>query len=270
MSITFTKLFSSITESTIWVEPYPTRIVWVSMLAMCDRRGRIWASVPGLAKRAGVTLEECETALERFQQPDRYSRTPENEGRRIEPIDGGWQLLNYEKYRAIRDDEARREYQREWDRTNRKKSETDKPVGIRPAPTQAEAEADTEKTSQLEALSSVSSIPAPEPPPRAAEFPRADDPRVLSLHGIACAARCRLSILDAQQWVSEGLTDAQLLDATARAKAKKPGEVIPLKFLQCFVNDVKAGVGSAAGYDAEAVRNATIAAINAKEAHASH
>lgn len=121
----------------------------------------------------------------------------------------------------------------------------------------------------------VSRVPAPPPPPRAAapsspEFPKADDARVLALHGIACAARCRLSILDAQQWVAEGLTEAQILEATARAKAKKPGETIPLKFLQCFVNDVKAGVGSAAGYDAEAVKQATIAAINAREGHATH
>lgn len=105
---------------------------------------------------------------------------------------------------------------------------------------------------------------------RAAEFPKPDDPRVIALHGIACAVRCRLSFLDAQQWVAEGITEAQLLEATARAKAKKPGEVIPLKFLQCFVNDVKAGVGASAGYDAEAVRNATIAAINAKESRATH
>ena len=144
MSMTFTKLFSSITESTIWVEPYATRIVWVSMLAMADRKGRIWASVPGLARRAGVTLEECEVALHRFKSPDKYSRTPDNEGRRIADIDGGWQLLNYEKYRSIRDEEARREYQREWDRANRNPTHSDKSDQIRPPPTQAEAEAEAE------------------------------------------------------------------------------------------------------------------------------
>ncbi|NGY03448.1 hypothetical protein [Solimonas terrae] len=109
MSRTFTKLFSSITESTVWCEPYPTRILWVSMLAMADRKGEVFASVPGLARRAGITLEECEIALKTFGQPDRYSRTPDHEGRRIENIDGGWRLLNYLKYREMRDEEAKRE-----------------------------------------------------------------------------------------------------------------------------------------------------------------
>lgn len=110
-------------------------------------------------------------------------------------------------------------------------------------------------------------IPAPEPPPRAfppGEFPKANDERVEALHGIAIASRVRASILDAQQWVAEGLTEAQLLTAISRAKAKKPpGEVISLGWLQCFVREVRE---SGAGYDRDAVIAETIAAINAKEA----
>jgi hypothetical protein len=114
MSTTFTKLFASITESTIWAEPHTVRIVWITMLAMADRHGRVWASIPGLANRSRVTLEECEDALDRFQKPDKYSRTPDFEGRRIEPIDGGWRLLNHAKYRAIRDEESALEAKRKY------------------------------------------------------------------------------------------------------------------------------------------------------------
>lgn len=46
--------------------------------------------------------------------PDAYSRTPDNEGRRIEPIDGGWRLLNHEKYRALRDEETVKESKRRY------------------------------------------------------------------------------------------------------------------------------------------------------------
>lgn len=150
MSTTFTKLFSSITESTVWCEPAHTRLVWITMLAMADRRGRVWASVPGLANRARVPLEDTEKALATFLAPDKYSRTPDHEGRRIEPIDGGWQLLNHAKYREMRDDEVRREYQREWDRKNRptrNPTDYDKSDKSRPQTTNAdtEAEADTEK-----------------------------------------------------------------------------------------------------------------------------
>lgn len=114
VSVTFTKLFSSITESTIWAEPDHTRIVWITMLAMADRFGRVWASIPGLANRARVSVEACEEALETLLGPDRYSRTKDNDGRRIEPIEGGWRLLNHEKYRAIRDEEAIKESKRKY------------------------------------------------------------------------------------------------------------------------------------------------------------
>jgi hypothetical protein len=122
MTLTYTKLFSSITESTIWQEPAATRIVWITMLAMCDRLGRVHASIPGLASRAKVTLAEAEDALVRFMAPDKYSRTKDHEGRRISEIDGGWLLLNHAKYRDMRDEESRREYNAEWMRRKRQES----------------------------------------------------------------------------------------------------------------------------------------------------
>lgn len=84
------------------------------MLAMADQHGRVWASVPGLANIARVSIEACELALEELQAPDKYSRTTAHEGRRIEPIDGGWRLLNHAKYRAIRDEESIKESKRRY------------------------------------------------------------------------------------------------------------------------------------------------------------
>ena len=148
MSFTFTKLFSSITESTIWIESDRTRIVWIAMLAMCDRKGRVWASLPGLANRARVPLEDCEKAIATFLGPDRYSRTPANDGRRIEVIEGGWRLLNYDKYRAIRDEETILESKRRYINTRRaleKANGVENVEQSRPQYTQAEAEAEAEK-----------------------------------------------------------------------------------------------------------------------------
>jgi len=112
MSVTFTKLFSSITESTVWAEPDHTRIVWIAMLAMADHAGRVWASIPGLANRARVSIDKCEEALNTFLSPDKYSRTKDFDGVRIEAIDGGWRLLNHAKYKAIRDHESIKESKR--------------------------------------------------------------------------------------------------------------------------------------------------------------
>ena len=119
--MTFTKLFSSITESTIWCEPSDTRIVWITMLAMADRKGRVFGSVPGLANRSQVPVQAVRDALQSFLSPDIDSRTKDHEGRRIEPLkDGaGWLLLNHAKYRQIRDDEERRAYKTEKQREYR-------------------------------------------------------------------------------------------------------------------------------------------------------
>lgn len=137
MSDSYTKLFSSITESTVWGEPYPTRIVWVAMLAMADKHGNVYGSIPGLARRANVTLQEAEAALAAFRSPDPYSRTQAEDGRRIEDVDGGWRLVNHGKYAAVRNAEERADYKREWDRKNRSKcSESDKSDTIRQLPTE--------------------------------------------------------------------------------------------------------------------------------------
>src|SRR5437867_12620396 len=110
--MTYTKLFGSILDSTVWQEALETRVVWITLLAMADRDGVIEASVPGLARRAGVSLEQCEAALERFRSPDKYSRSQEFDGRRIKDKDGGWILLNHAKYRNYLSKDDRKEYWR--------------------------------------------------------------------------------------------------------------------------------------------------------------
>lgn len=105
----YTKLFSSILDSTVWQTPPHVRLVWITMLAMADRHGVVEASVPGLAIRAGVERRLCDEALEVLSAPDPDSRTPDADGRRIEKVDGGWRLINHGKYRHRMSDDERRE-----------------------------------------------------------------------------------------------------------------------------------------------------------------
>lgn len=119
MSDNYTKLFSSITESTIWGEPAATRLVWITFLAKCNKHGEVYGSVPGIARLANVTLEESQSAIKTLLAPDKWSRTPDNDGRRIEAIDGGWVILNHSKFDAIRGSEERKAYKAQWDRENR-------------------------------------------------------------------------------------------------------------------------------------------------------
>lgn len=117
----FTKLCSEIVTSSIWSEDNATRIVWVTMLALADSEGRVDASLPGLARTSNVSLEECQIAIRKLSNPDPYSRTPDHEGRRICPVEGGWLILNYGKYRKRRDPEERKRQNREAKRRQRQR-----------------------------------------------------------------------------------------------------------------------------------------------------
>src|SRR4029078_12548203 len=108
----FTKLFSSITDSTIWREPDHVRLCCITMLAKCDKHGIVYASVPGLSDAAKVSLESCQDAILKLSSPAEWSRSKEDERRRIHEFDGGWMLINHHKYKKIKDADERREYVR--------------------------------------------------------------------------------------------------------------------------------------------------------------
>lgn len=175
MSMTFTKLFSSITASTIWAARDQTRIVWITMLAMADHHGRVWASIPGLANIARVPIDACEMALDELKGPDRYSRTKEHEGRRVEDIDGGWRLLNHAKYRAIRDEESIKESKRRY--INAKRADERAKVdigastvdqcrtGVDRCRANTEAEAEAEQPSNLAVAPALPMEERPDPSP---------------------------------------------------------------------------------------------------------
>jgi hypothetical protein len=154
----YTKLFSSILASTVWDEDANTRIVWITLLAMANRDGVAEASVPGLARFARVSLDACRRALRKLQAPDVDSRTKDDEGRRIRPVDGGFLIVNHAKYRARMNADDRRAYQAKWVAESRAKGKGGKSgpktpcrhgvdkrrqTSTRSTHTEAEAEADT-------------------------------------------------------------------------------------------------------------------------------
>lgn len=92
-------------------------------MALADANGEVHASIPGLARAANVTLRKAEDALATFLAPDSYSRTKDNEGRRLEVIEGGWRLLNYDHYRRIMSADERREYKTRKQREYRERKQ---------------------------------------------------------------------------------------------------------------------------------------------------
>lgn len=108
----YTPLFASIVRSSIWDEDAKTCKVWVTMLALAEADGTIEASIKGLAHEARVTVTECATALHILKAPDEYSRSKDDEGRRIKDIEGGWLVINHAKYRKKA--QSRSAYIRQW------------------------------------------------------------------------------------------------------------------------------------------------------------
>ncbi len=115
----YTKLFNSILASTIWRADDKIRLVWITLLAMADQHGIAEGSIPGLAHFAQVSIEDCERALEFLKSPDTYSRSQEQEGRRVEDVPGGWRLINHGMYRATMNADERRAYLKAKQREHR-------------------------------------------------------------------------------------------------------------------------------------------------------
>ena len=91
------------------------------MLALSNKEGIVESSLPGLADIARVSFEECQQALATLMAVDKWSRSKESEGRRIEEVEGGWKILNHSKYRAKMSLEERRSYLAEKQREYRER-----------------------------------------------------------------------------------------------------------------------------------------------------
>jgi hypothetical protein len=116
------------------MEDYPTRLVWITILAMKDENGFVKSSGLVLAHLARVEPVECEKALKVFLNPDPNSGITAHEGRRLEVMPGGWKVLNHEEYQFST--QAKREFWREQKRKQReadaKRKLAAKPMRKRP------------------------------------------------------------------------------------------------------------------------------------------
>lgn len=132
-------------------------------------------------------------------------------------------------------------------------------------------DADGEKEEEKKTISSSSSVQgapratAQPPTARASawEFPKPDDERVAALHALCLANGVQVRILQAQQWVADGVSEVQMRAAIDRGKQRKPGQSLNAGFLALMLQDVRS---EPAAYDAEAVAAEAIALIAKREA----
>lgn len=103
--------------------PWEALVTFQQMIVLCDRKGVVDMTAEVISRRTLIPEEIIQKGIACLLKPDPESRDPAHEGRRIEPLDEhrswGWRILNYEKYRAIRTAEDRREYNTAYQRERR-------------------------------------------------------------------------------------------------------------------------------------------------------
>lgn len=119
----FAKVFTQIFDSSI-AEDWKVRHVFEDLLKLADPDGVVDMTAEAIARRTNMPLDMVQSGIEKLSAPDATSRSKEHEGRRIVPLDPGrgwgWIIVNYQHYRTLRDEEARRSYFREYMRDQRK------------------------------------------------------------------------------------------------------------------------------------------------------
>ncbi len=163
MGENFVKVYGTILDSSIWLEPAPTRLLWITMLAMADENGIVRASVGGLAHRARISRDDCEAGLATLMAPDPDSRSEEFEGRRVDLYDGGWMVLNHRRYRDMRTEAQQDAAKRAADYRERRKSRDGRDAS-RSSRTEAEAEGDPEAEKEGEVLGGERQVDLLPPP----------------------------------------------------------------------------------------------------------
>lgn len=106
----FTKLDERIVQSSIMMESPETFKVWITLLALCKEDGIAECSPVYLESVCRIPIDKILEAIKRLSGPDELSRSINDNGSRIRRVDGGFEIINYKKYReeSLRSAEAER------------------------------------------------------------------------------------------------------------------------------------------------------------------
>jgi hypothetical protein len=118
------KLFDSMYDSTL-ADDWRAMITFQQLIVMCDADGVVDMTPHAIARRTGIPIEHIEAGITILEAPDPYSRTPENEGRRIARLDEhrpwGWYIVNHRYYRDLKDSDEVRARNRDRKRKQRER-----------------------------------------------------------------------------------------------------------------------------------------------------
>lgn len=118
------KIFESMYDGTLSAD-WKALVTFQQLIVLADPDGQVDFTPPALSRRTGIPLEIIEHGLKKLAEPDPYSRSADEEGRRIVLLDShrpwGWQIVNHAQYRDIASARDRRVKARQRKRQQRER-----------------------------------------------------------------------------------------------------------------------------------------------------
>lgn len=119
------KIFASMYDGTLTtVGPWEALVTFQQFIILADVEGNVDMTLEAISRRTTIPVDILSTGVTALLLPDRESRSPDHDGRRLIPLSDtrawGWKIVNYQHYRSIRNAEDRREYMRNYQANRRK------------------------------------------------------------------------------------------------------------------------------------------------------
>lgn len=128
------KIFDSMYEGTLYGH-WEAIVTLQQMLVLCNQDGVIDMTPQAIAARTSIPFDIIDKGIKTLAEPDPYSRTPDEDGRRIVLLDEhrpwGWRLVNYQKYQQIKNRQEKLEADRIRIADKRKANKTNDVAGSR-------------------------------------------------------------------------------------------------------------------------------------------
>jgi len=122
MQSMYAKLFSRIAQSSLMEQDVATRYCFMMLLAISDPYGDVIGTDVAIARTVNLPLDTFKRCLADLMSPDPDSNSQAKEGRRVVESEAGrgYTIVNYLTYRAIKSEEEKKAYMREYMARRRK------------------------------------------------------------------------------------------------------------------------------------------------------
>ena len=98
------KIFESMYDGTLAAD-WKAMVTFQQLIVLADYNGIVEYTPAALSRRTGIPLDIIEHGIKKLEEPDEWSKSPDEEGRRIcrmaEHRPWGWYIVNYDEYKAI-------------------------------------------------------------------------------------------------------------------------------------------------------------------------